>query len=185
MTTIDDTRSAPARPRPAPPRIALSQRTRRTALVVHILAAGIWVGIDVLVAVLVTVGRLAGDDRTRGLAYQALGTFVVMPMLVAGLLCLVSGIILGLGTKWGLTRYWWVLAKLVMNVTLCVLIVIALRPGMPEVVDAGEAIAAGGTTDTDLSSLFFPPIVSLSLLSLATWLSVFKPWGRRRQRGRA
>ena len=182
MTTIEDTRPALPRPRPAGPRIALSQRTRRTVLVVHILSAGVWVGVDVLVAVLVAVGRFAGDDATRGLAYQALGTFVVMPMLVTGLVCLASGVVLGLGTKWGLMRYWWVLVKLVMNVALCVLIVVALRPGMPDVVDAGEAIAAGGTTDTDLSSLFFPPIVSLSLLSLATWLSVFKPWGRRRPR---
>lgn len=80
--------------------------------------------------------------------------------------------------------FWWVAVKLVMNVLLCVLIVVALRPGMADVGAAGVAIEAGQVPATDLSSLVFPPAVSLTLLAVATLLSVYKPGGRMRRRSR-
>src|SRR5690348_10494226 len=82
----------------------------------HIISAGVWLGVDVLVAVLVLAGRFGSSLEVRGVAYQALATFVVWPMLVSGLVCLLTGLVLGLVTKWGLLRYWWVLLKLVLNV---------------------------------------------------------------------
>ncbi|MDN5724830.1 MAG: hypothetical protein L0G99_02710 [Propionibacteriales bacterium] len=50
--------------------------------------------------VLVGAGALAGDVTTRSLAYQALGTFVVAPMLVIGFVTLITGLLLGLGIRW-------------------------------------------------------------------------------------
>lgn len=156
---------------------------RKGVLVLHILSAGAWVGIDVVVGALVLVGMLSEDPATAGLAYQALGTFVVGPMLASALLCLGTGLLLGLGTKWGLARYWWVLVKLVLTLVLTVLVVVALSPEMPEAVRHGEQLAAGSRPNGDVSDLAFPPIVSLLALSFATVLSVYKPWGRiRRQR---
>ena len=139
-----------------------------------------------MVAVLVLTGWFAPDDTTRGLAYRALATFVVWPMLVSGLVCLGSGVVLGLATKWGLARYWWVLVKLVLNVLLCTLILVALQPGMPEVAAYGETLAAGSDPGAPrmVANLFFPPAVSLSLLTLAVVLGVAKPWGRVTVRAR-
>ncbi|PUB23934.1 hypothetical protein C8K30_11074 [Promicromonospora sp. AC04] len=74
--------------------------------------------------------------------------------------------------------------KLVMNVLLCVLIVVALQPGMADVGAAGVAVEAGQVPATDLSSLVYPPTVSLTMLAVATVLSVYKPWGRVRRRSR-
>jgi hypothetical protein len=39
-------------------------------------------------------------------------------------------------------------------------------------------VAAGGNSATDVSQLFFPPAVSLTALTIATVLAVFKPGGR-------
>ncbi|MBM2615626.1 hypothetical protein JIG36_08615 [Actinoplanes sp. LDG1-06] len=153
---------------------------RKLWLVLHIVSAGAWIGVDVMVAVLVGVGELHGDPATRGLAYRALGSFVVWPMLTSGLICLGTGVVLGLGTKWGLIRYWWVAVKLVLNVALCTLILVLLRPNMPAITAYGESLSGS----FDLSSLAMPPTVSLTSLSLATVLSVYKPWGRT-ARGRA
>ncbi len=161
--------------------VSLGRRTRKATLVVHILSASAWIGIDVIVAVLVLTGWFADDPDTRGIAYQALGRFVVWPMLVSGLVCLVTGLLLGLATKLGLVRYWWVLVKLVLNLLLCTLIVVALGPGMPEVREYGASLMATGTPEGDVSQLFFPPAVSLTLLSFATVLAVFKAWGRVRR----
>ena len=157
---------------------------RKLWLVLHLMSGGAWIGIDVVVAVLVAVGRFGGSPRRRGLAYEALGTFVVWPMLAAGLVCLVTGLVLGWRSRWGLLRYWWVVVKLGLNLALCTLILVALRPGMGDVRDYGAALAAGVPTVIDAGTLVFPPVVSLSALSLATVLAVYKPWGLvRRSRG--
>ncbi len=162
----------------------LAPRARKAVLTVHIVSAGAWIGIDVLVAVLVGVGLGSGSDAARGLALRALAEFVVTPMLTSALVCLGSGVLLGLATKWGLVRYWWVAVKLVMNIVLCTLILLALRPGMADVGAAGVAIEAGQVPVTDISSLVFPPTVSLTMLVVATVLSVYKPWGRVRRSSR-
>ena len=160
----------------------LGRRARTAVLIVHVLAASAWIGIDVLVAVLVGVGSLAPEPGLRGLAYQALATFVVIPMASAAILTLVSGIVLGVGSRWGLVRYWWVGVKLVLTVVMLTLIVVLLRPGMSEVGAAGVALVTDGETAADLSFLVFPPAVSLSMLTLAVVLAVAKPWGRVRER---
>lgn len=166
-------------------RLPMGRGQRRTTLTVHIIAAGAWVGIDVIVAVLVLTGYFSADVTVRSLAYRALATFVVWPMLAAGLISLVSGIALGLGTRWGLLRHWWVAVKLALNLVLCTLILAVLQPGMDEVSRYGQDLLTGQPDPSRVSSLFFPPAVSLTALALATVLAVFKPWGRTRSgRGR-
>lgn len=146
----------------------------------HIVAAGTWLGVDVVLAVLVGTALGTGDSRTVAVAYQALA-LVVWPLLIAGVACLVSGILLGLGTKYGLIRYWWVVVKLVINTLFVVLVVVALRPTVVEAArEAGHGVVGVPVPVTDL---VFPPVVSLTGLLLATTLAVYKPWGRVRRRG--
>jgi hypothetical protein len=160
----------------------LSRGWHKATLVLHIVSAGAWIGVDVIVAVLVLTGRFADDLALRSLAFQALATFVVWPMLASGLVSLATGLVLGLATTWGLLRYWWVAVKLALNLILCTLIVLVLRPGMDEVAAYGRDLLTGSPDPTAVSSLFFPPAVSLTTLTLATVLAVFKPWGRIRRR---
>jgi hypothetical protein len=159
----------------------LSRRWRKATLILHIVAGGSWIGIDVMVAVLVWTGWFGSDADVRGLAYRALAAFAVWPMLTSGLVCLVTGLLLGLGTRWGLLRYWWVAVKLVLNLVLCTLILVALEPGMAVVGAYGRELAGGAVAPDEVSSLFFPPAVSLTALTFATVLSVVKPWGRLRK----
>jgi hypothetical protein len=165
----------------ATPRLALGRGWRRGLLVTHVVSGGAWIGIDVIVAVLVATGWFADDLELRSLAYRALAAFVVWPMLVSGLVCLGTGLLLGLGTKWGLVRYWWVLVKLVLNLLLCTLIVVVLQPGMDDVAAYGEDLLTGSPASDGAARLFFPPAVSLTCLTLATVLAVYKPWGRVRR----
>lgn len=157
-------------------------RTRKATLVVHIVAAGAWIGIDVVLGVLVFTALPAADTGTAALSYQAL-PLLFWPMLTAAVVCLASGVALGLGTRYGLLRYWWVAVKLVLNVALVTLIAVVLQPGLDEAAAHGRAVAAGGTASTGLSSLLFPPIVSTTALLVATVLAVYRPWGRIARRG--
>ena len=167
--------------RPADGGFRLGRGARRTVLTVHILGAGAWIGIDVVLGVLIFTALLTSTTSVEALCYQALRLFAVWPLLIAGLMTLASGIVLGLGTRYGLVRYWWVAVKLVLNVMLVSLVAILLRPALAEAANYGEALAAGGSPDGSMSGLVFPPVVSLVALTTATILSVFKPWGRIRR----
>ena len=151
-------------------------------LTVHILGAGAWIGIDVVLGVLVFTAMFTSNPDTAALCYRVLELFAVWPLIAAGLVTLVSGVVLGLGTKYGLLRYRWVAVKLALNVVLVGLVVFALRPGLVEAAAYGEQLAAGGPPTLDVGNLAFPPVVSGMALTIATILSVFKPWGRLRRR---
>jgi hypothetical protein len=159
----------------------LGARTRRGILVAHIASAGAWIGIDVVMGVLVFTA-LFGNDETRALCYRALELFAVWPLIATGLVSLASGVVLGLGTKWGLIRYWWVAIKLALNIILVALVPVALRPEVIEKAEQGRRFVAGEAASLGVGDLIFPPIVSPTLLLIAVVLAVFKPWGRIRER---
>ena len=155
---------------------------RKGVLVVHIVSGGAWIGIDVAMGVVIFTALLAEDGNTRALCYRALELFAVWPLLTAGLLSLASGVVLGLGSKWGLIRYWWVAIKLVLNVVLVALVPVLLRPQVIEMAEQGRRFMAGEPASLAVGDLIFPPIVSPSALLIAFVLAVFKPWGRIRKR---
>jgi hypothetical protein len=157
-------------------------RTSKGVLVVHIVSAGVWIGIDVVMAVLVFTALLTEDDATRALCFRALELFAVWPLFATGLVCLASGVVLGLGTKYGLVRYWWVAIKLALNTLLTTLVLVALRPGVIEAAEQGRRFAAGEPASLAVGDLIYPPIVSPTALLIAFVLAVFKPWGQIRKR---
>jgi hypothetical protein len=154
-------------------------RTRKGVLVAHIVSAGAWIGLDVMLGVLIFTPLLTTDRALAALCYQVL-PLLLWPILVSGLTCLLTGVVLGAGTHHGLVRYWWVLVKLVLNVVLTLLVVVLLRPGLEEAAEVGRRLAAGAAAVAGLSNLVFPPIVSGTSLVVATMLAVYKPWGRVR-----
>lgn len=157
----------------------INRRWRRIWLVAHILSVSAWIGIDVMVAVLVGTSLASDDPKVVGLCFQALA-YVVWPMLSAAVATLITGVILGWGTVHGIVKQKWVLTKLIINLVLTTLIVIALQPGIDEVAARGADLVAGRTTDMAAGDMVYPPVVSLVTLSFAVVLSVFKPWGRTR-----
>jgi hypothetical protein len=171
------TRRAPRDVRPW----RLGARTRKVVLVVHIASAGAWIGIEAVMAVLVFTALLTDEDSIKALCFRALELFAVWPLFTTGLVCLASGVVLGLGTKWGLVRYWWVAIKLALNIVLTALVLIALRPGVVEAAEQGRRFMAGEAASLAVGDLIYPPIVSPTALLIAFVLAVFKPWGRIRK----
>ena len=124
-------------------RMPLSTRTRKLLLLVHIAAAGVWLGLDLALGILV-VTALTADATGAGAAAASLASIATWPLVIVGLVTLASGVLLGLGTKYGLVRYRWVLVKLVVNVVLVTLVVLVLWPGLTSLGDAGRAALADG-----------------------------------------
>ncbi len=180
---ITQTRIDPSSASERARRWRLGANARKSVLLVHIASAGSWIGIDIAMAVLIFTALFTNDDRTKAVSYQALGQFVVWSLLIVGLVCLISGILLGLGTKYGLVRYWWVAVKLALNLMLTSLVLISLRGEVVAKAEQGRQFLAGDrVTLAEVGDLLFPPIVSPTVLLIAMALAVFKPWGRIRNR---
>lgn len=171
--------------------IPLGRASRRTVLALHVLCGVGWMGLDVGLVVLVATGASSDSGPTVAAAYTAARLVIpaVVPVLALGML--LTGVLLGLGTRWGLLRWTWVVAKLVIGLVLTVLVLVALVPGALGIPadltgTAAEVREAVGSEGRDL---LFPPIVSFAALGVALWLSIWKPWGRTRwgrpARGRA
>jgi hypothetical protein len=138
----------------------MGARTRKSVLLVHIASAGAWLGIDVVMAVLVFTALFTDDDRTKALSFQALELVAVWPLLTLGMLCLLTGILLGLGSRYGLVRYWWVAVKLALNLVLSGLVLVALAPEVADAAERARQFDAGMAVSLGVGDLIFPPIVS-------------------------
>ncbi|MQA84175.1 MAG: hypothetical protein GEV03_06025 [Streptosporangiales bacterium] len=160
----------------------LSGGARKKLLTLHILSAAAWFGVDLALGILVFTALLTDDPQTAATSLQALELFAIWPMFAASIVCLASGVVLGLGSKYGLVRYWWVAVKLATNVLMSTLIVVALRPGIGDAADIGERLATGDPTASVPTDLLFPVLVAPTMLLIAYLLSVFKPRARIRQR---
>ena len=178
MARSDASLAAPRRPAA---RWRLGVRSRRAVLIVHLVSAGSWFGIDVAMAVVIGTAVTTDDPLTRASALQTLEIITVWPLLTAGLVCLLSGIVLGWGSRWGLVRYWWVAVKLLLNLVLTALVLVALGPEVRHLADQARRSMTGTPVVFDLSNLLYPPTVSPTLLLVAFTLSVVKPWGRIRR----
>jgi hypothetical protein len=141
-----------------------------------------WLGAAYLMLVLGIVAT-GSAPALRHDRYALLHVFDQAAMIPMSLAALVTGLVVAVGTQWGLLRFYWVTVKLVTTVA-----------GM---VFAGlyvsrMAIRAAALTATNTHADLFPvdlqirigAIVMVTMLTVNTTLSVFKPWGRTR-RGRA
>jgi purine-cytosine permease-like protein len=161
-------------------RLRLGRTTRRLILLTHLIAALGWLGVDVVIGVLAVTGFTADDPTRIAASYVALNTFAVPLLLIFGLSALGSGLLLSLGSRWGIVRYWWVTAKLIINLILSGLVLVALQP---RVTAAAEQVAHVDATlhdrlGTIASDLLYPAFVSGAALVAAACIAVFKPWGR-------
>jgi len=176
MSTITKT---PARSAPPANRVRwpLSSPARKVALMTHIISAGAWFGIDLALCVLVVVGWLQPGPGARDEVWRPLASWYMLPMLytalAAGLVCLLSGLLLGFATKFGVLRYWWVAVKLVLNIVMSVVLLVFLLNPIQE-------ISTGQAPVSELTIVFYLSAMALALVTLASLVSVFKPWGRIR-----
>ena len=149
-------------------------------LLLHIVAGGSWFGLDVAMAILVVTAIGTDSAVVRAYALQSLQLVTVWPMFSAAMLSLITGILLGLGSKYGLVRYWWVAIKLALNLILAALVVTALRGEVANAANVGAQLAGGADVEWSFTNMIYPPIVSPTALTIAFVLAVFKPWGRIR-----
>lgn len=158
----------------------LGRTPRRVVLLAHLIAALGWLGVDVVIGWLAVTGFTSDDPARVAASYTALEAFAVPLLLVFGLGALGSGLLLGVSSRWGVVRHWWVAVKLVINLVLSGLVLVLLQPRLQEA--AAQAVRVDATLGDRLGGipldLMFPALVSGAALLFAAVLGVFKPRGR-------
>ena len=159
----------------------MSPAVRKLALTAHVTASVGWLGAVTGFLALAVAGLLSENAETVRAAYLAMGltgSLVIVPLSFASLL---TGLVESLGTKWGLFRHYWVVAKLLINIFANVVLLMY----MPTLTYLAREASRAHFSSADLSALRDPsPVLhssaALILLLLATVLGVYKPRGLTR-----
>ena len=144
----------------------LSPLTRRAVLTAHIIAS---VGLLGDVAAVLAVNVRAATTTDPGFtsaSYELLEMFSLVFGIPLSFAALISGLILGLGSKWGVLRHAWVTAKLVLLLSVILIGAFVIGPATSEM--------QTGTGDVE-TLLIAAAAWDVLALALATALSVYKP----------
>jgi hypothetical protein len=151
----------------------LGRTPRKVVLLAHVLASVGWFGMAVAVAAAGITATATSDSTLPPLLYRVMAdaVWLTVPM---GLLALATGTILGFGTKWGLFRHWWVVAKIAITTAVLVTDPLVVARAANRALDSGSAPPP----------LYGSTIAHCVMLTIATTLSMLKPggttpWARR------
>jgi hypothetical protein len=147
---------------------------RKFVLAVHLTSSLGWVG-AVLAYIALGVTAAGGQDaqtvRAAWIAMELTGWVVIVPLAVAAL---VSGLVISVGTPWGLFRHYWVLISLALTILATVILLLH----MPSVSSTARiAREADGAQLLQLGGDLAHAIGGLVVLLVVTLLNVYKPRG--------
>jgi hypothetical protein len=154
----------------------MSPALRKLALAVHLTCSLGWLGSAAAYLVLDLTVASGDDAQLVRAAWLGMGLIVASAIVPLALASLLTGIVMSLGTKWGLVRHWWVLISLAL--TILATVVLLSESG---VVTTVAAMAADPST-TDAAVLAYPPTLlhsvgGLAVLLVIQFLNVYKPQG--------
>jgi hypothetical protein len=152
---------------------------RKVALAAHLTVSVGWVGaVAGYLALDVTVATSQDPQLVRS-AWIAMGLIAWWAIVPLALTALLTGLVMALGTKWGLIRHWWVLISFLLTVVATVVLLSETR-----VIFGGAAIAADPTTSSEqllaLPSTLPHSVGGLVVLLVIQVLNVHKPQGMTR-----
>jgi hypothetical protein len=122
----------------------LTPRLRKLALAAHITFAVGWIGAVAGYIALDVAAATSEDAQTLRAAYLAMeliAWYVIVPLALASVL---TGLVMSLGTKWGLFRHYWVLISLLLTIIATVVLLVETQT-----ISYFADIAADPTTSKD------------------------------------
>ena len=153
----------------------MSPSVRRLMLTTHLATSVGWVG-AVLVFLVLAAMALASDNEVlvRG-AYLLMAPaawFVLVPLAHASL---ISGVVLSLGTSWGLFKHYWVIFKLILTAFATVILLVYMGTFRQMAGVAADPIVNIDTVRN--ASPLVHAVLAFLLLMATTVLGVYKPLG--------
>lgn len=162
---------------------------RRWLIAAHILGVVVWLGTAVCFLVLSIIAAVATDSTLLHAVYVIMGMLDKSLNPVSPVVVLLTGVLLSLGTKWGLIRFYWIIVK---EIGLLVSIGLGFFAQSAWVEKAVSLTAAAGlhvgrnpAHGVNHGMLIVGNVYQILALSALVVISVFKPWGQRKRTGTA
>ncbi len=166
--------------------MTMTPRLRKVALTAHVATSVGWMGAVAAYIALDIAAATRQDTQTLRAAYLAMeliAWYVIVPLAFASLL---GGLVMSLGTKWGLFRHYWVLISLLLTIIATGVLLVETRT-----ISYFADIAADPTTSGDdlraLGNTLVHSVGGTIVLFVILVLNVYKPrgltpYGWRKQR---
>lgn len=154
----------------------MQKRTRMAVLALHITASVGWIGAVAAYLVFDVTTATSTDAAAVRSAYAAMQGITIWVLVPIALTSWATGVVMGLGTKWGLLRHYWVLISLILTS----IAVIVLLVEASVIADLAKQAASTATTDEELLALphTLPHSVGgLVVLLVVNVLNIVKPRG--------
>jgi hypothetical protein len=149
---------------------------RKLALALHISLSLGWVGAAVAyLAPSVAATTTTSEDTVRAawIAQEVIGWYAIVPLATGAL---VSGLVMSLGTRWGLFRHYWVVITLALTTVSTVILLLHMST-----VSAMADVARDGQIDMGAyGGDLLHPALGVVVLVFVTALNVYKPRGLTR-----
>jgi hypothetical protein len=155
--------------------VTMAPGLRKLVLTAHLVASVGWVGAVLAYLALGLAARATTDAQTVRAAWIAMeltGWSAIVPLALASL---ATGLVMSLGTPWGLFRHYWVVLSLVLTLFAVAVLLPHMRTvtAIADLVRADDAGAHAGGHGGDL----FHAGGGLLVLLAVTVLNVYKPRG--------
>ena len=150
---------------------------RKTLFTAHVALSVGWIGAVAAYLVIAITGLTTADDGLARAAYRVmelLGWWVIVPSSFAAL---ASGLVQSVATDWKLTRYYWILAKLVLTVVATLVLLRHMHAVGNMAAIAADPLRTLADLRAERTQLVVHPAGGIVVLLIITAISVFKPWG--------
>ncbi len=155
----------------------MKPRVRKFALSAHLTFSVGWIG-AVLTYLGLGVTAVTSEEvqtiRAAWTAMELTGWYVIVPLALASLS---TGLVMALGTKWGLFRHYWVLISFGLTVFATVVLLLHM-PTVSSTADAAQH--AEGASLEALGGDLLHPAIGLVVLLVIQVLNLYKPAGMTR-----
>ena len=159
--------------------MTMAPALRKFALAAHLTSSVGWIGAVAGYIALDVAAATSQDAQTLRAAYLAMeliAWYVIVPLALASLL---TGLVMSLGTKWGLFRHYWVLISLLLTIIATIVLLVETQT-----LSYFADIAADPTTSSDdlraLGSTLVHSVGGAVVLLVILVLNVYKPRGMTR-----
>jgi hypothetical protein len=156
--------------------VRLTSPWRKAILAVHLTVSIGWIGAIAGYLALDVAATSSSDAATLRAAYLAMWWIVggvIVPLAAASVL---TGLLVSLGTKWGLLRHWWVVVSLALTLFATGVLVVETQT-----IAANASVAADPSATDDelraLGSTLVHSVGGLLVLLAVLVLNVYKPAG--------
>lgn len=154
----------------------MSPGLRKFMLAVHLTVSVGWIGAVAAYLALDLVAATSQQAQTLRAAYLAMDVTVRLVIVPLALATLLTGLIMSLGTRWGLFRHYWTLISLLLTTFATLVLLVETRT-----IGYYAGLAADPRTSSDqlraLGSTLVHSVGGMLVLLVNMWLNVYKPRG--------